>query len=35
MWAWSRASGQRVVTTRSYMLKAELFKDRLGAADND
>jgi len=28
-------AGQRVVTTRSYMLKAELFKDRLGAADND
>jgi membrane fusion protein, heavy metal efflux system len=27
--------GQRVVTTRSYMLKAELFKNRLGAADND
>lgn len=27
--------GQRVVTTRAYMLKAELFKDRLGAADND
>jgi cobalt-zinc-cadmium efflux system membrane fusion protein len=28
-------SGQQVVTTRSYMLKAELFKNRLGAADND
>jgi cobalt-zinc-cadmium efflux system membrane fusion protein len=28
-------TGQRVVTTRSYMLKAELFKNRLGAADND
>jgi cobalt-zinc-cadmium efflux system membrane fusion protein len=27
--------GQEVVTTRSYMLKAELFKNRLGAADND
>jgi cobalt-zinc-cadmium efflux system membrane fusion protein len=27
--------GQQVVTTRSYMLKAELFKSRLGAADND
>jgi cobalt-zinc-cadmium efflux system membrane fusion protein len=27
--------GQRVVTTRAYMLKSELFKDRLGAADND
>ncbi len=27
--------GQRVVTTRAYMLKTELFKDRLGAADND
>jgi len=27
--------GERVVTTRSYMLKAELFRDRLGAADND
>jgi cobalt-zinc-cadmium efflux system membrane fusion protein len=27
--------GQQVVTTRSYMLKAELFKNRLGAADND
>jgi cobalt-zinc-cadmium efflux system membrane fusion protein len=27
--------GQQVVTTRSYMLKAELFKTRLGAADND
>jgi cobalt-zinc-cadmium efflux system membrane fusion protein len=28
-------SGERVVTTRSFMLKAELFKNRLGAADND
>lgn len=28
-------AGLRVVTSRSYMLKAELFKDRLGAADND
>jgi cobalt-zinc-cadmium efflux system membrane fusion protein len=27
--------GQRVVTTRSYLLKSELFRDRLGAADND
>jgi cobalt-zinc-cadmium efflux system membrane fusion protein len=27
--------GQQVVTTRSFMLKAELFKNRLGAADND
>ena len=27
--------GQRVVTTRAYMLKAEMFKGRLGAADND
>jgi cobalt-zinc-cadmium efflux system membrane fusion protein len=29
------APGQRVVTTRSYMLKADLLKNRLGAADND
>jgi cobalt-zinc-cadmium efflux system membrane fusion protein len=28
-------AGERVVTTRSYMLKGELFKGRLGAADND
>jgi cobalt-zinc-cadmium efflux system membrane fusion protein len=28
-------AGQRVVTTRAFMLKAELFKGRLGAADND
>lgn len=28
-------AGEKVVTTRSYMLKAELFKGRLGAADND
>jgi cobalt-zinc-cadmium efflux system membrane fusion protein len=27
--------GQRVVTARAFMLKSELFKDRLGAADND
>jgi cobalt-zinc-cadmium efflux system membrane fusion protein len=27
--------GQRVVTTRSFILKSELFRDRLGAADND
>jgi cobalt-zinc-cadmium efflux system membrane fusion protein len=27
--------GEQVVTTRSYMLKGELFKSRLGAADND
>jgi len=27
--------GQRVVTTRAYILKSELFRDRLGAADND
>jgi cobalt-zinc-cadmium efflux system membrane fusion protein len=32
---WGIAPGQDVVTTRSYMLKAELFKERLGAADND
>jgi cobalt-zinc-cadmium efflux system membrane fusion protein len=28
-------AGQRVVTARSYILKSELFRDRLGAADND
>jgi cobalt-zinc-cadmium efflux system membrane fusion protein len=28
-------AGQRVVTTRAFMLKSELFKGRLGAADND
>jgi cobalt-zinc-cadmium efflux system membrane fusion protein len=27
--------GQRVVTARAFMLKSELFKGRLGAADND
>ena len=27
--------GQRVVTARAYILKSELFKNRLGAADND
>jgi cobalt-zinc-cadmium efflux system membrane fusion protein len=27
--------GQRVVTSRAYILKSELFRDRLGAADND
>ena len=27
--------GQRVVTARAYILKSELFRDRLGAADND
>jgi cobalt-zinc-cadmium efflux system membrane fusion protein len=27
--------GQRVVTARAYVLKSELFKHRLGAADND
>jgi cobalt-zinc-cadmium efflux system membrane fusion protein len=27
--------GQQVVTSRSYILKSELFRDRLGAADND
>jgi cobalt-zinc-cadmium efflux system membrane fusion protein len=32
---WGMHAGQKVVTTRSFMLKAELFKDRLGAADND
>jgi cobalt-zinc-cadmium efflux system membrane fusion protein len=32
---WGVHAGQTVVTTRSFMLKAELFKDRLGAADND
>jgi len=33
--AWGLAPGQTVVTTRSFMLKAELFRNRLGAADND
>jgi cobalt-zinc-cadmium efflux system membrane fusion protein len=32
---WGVHAGQKVVTTRSFMLKAELFKERLGAADND
>jgi cobalt-zinc-cadmium efflux system membrane fusion protein len=27
--------GQQVVTARAYVLKSELFRDRLGAADND
>jgi cobalt-zinc-cadmium efflux system membrane fusion protein len=27
--------GQRVVTARAYILKSEMFRDRLGAADND
>lgn len=29
------AAGERVVTARSYILKSELYRDRLGAADND
>jgi cobalt-zinc-cadmium efflux system membrane fusion protein len=33
--SWGLKPGQRVVTTRSYTLKAELVRDRLGAADND
>jgi cobalt-zinc-cadmium efflux system membrane fusion protein len=33
--AWGITPGMKVVTTRSFMLKAELYKDRLGAADND
>ncbi len=32
---WGLKPGQLVVTSRSFMLKAELFKERLGAADND
>jgi multidrug efflux pump subunit AcrA (membrane-fusion protein) len=32
---WGLKPGQTVVTTRSYMLKGEMLKDRLGAADND
>jgi cobalt-zinc-cadmium efflux system membrane fusion protein len=32
---WGLKPGQRVVTTRSFLLKSEMFKDRLGAADND
>jgi cobalt-zinc-cadmium efflux system membrane fusion protein len=32
---WGIQAGQKVVAARSFMLKAELFRDRLGAADND
>ena len=32
---WGLEPGQRVVTPGAYMLKSEMFTNRLGAADND
>jgi cobalt-zinc-cadmium efflux system membrane fusion protein len=33
--AWGLETGLKVVTTRSYTLKSEMLRDRLGASDND